>query len=202
MIIYIYICYAKTFIIVREIWGAISICVIACFKQITRLWNSRYANCSTWNETNGVHQDSYTNSDFMLTVRSGTRPDLPDFAVLGILVWAMTSQGHRTIRKWCSPAYNGYSFSRQMFMAKEDGGSRRAKRRSNTSGAWKSLRVLSPFNHIRFCGKTKISFGHTNAHMTDFQLKLYLIHIIIINHKARCRYKSQCTHSLLNFSRL
>ena len=37
MIIYIYICYAKTFIIVREIWGAISICVIACFKQITRL---------------------------------------------------------------------------------------------------------------------------------------------------------------------
>ena len=123
MIIYIYICYAKTFIIVREIWGAISICVIACFKQITRLWNSRYANCSTWNETNGVHQDLYTNSDFMLTVRSGTRPDLPDFAVLGILVWAMTSQGHRTIRKWCSPASNGYSFSRQMFMAKEDGGS-------------------------------------------------------------------------------
>ena len=135
----------------------------------------------------------YINSDFMLTVRSGTRPDLPDFAVLGILVWAMTSQGHRTIRKWCSPAYNGYSFSRQMFMAKEDGGSRRAKRRSNTSGAWKSLRVLSPFNHIRFCGK---------AHMTDFQLKLYLIHIIIINHNARCRYKSQCTHSLLNFFRL
>ena len=40
------------------------------------------------------------------------------------------------------------------------------------------------------------------AHMTDFQLKLYLIHIIIINHNARCRYKSQCTHSLLNFSRL
>ena len=107
MIIYIYICYAKTFIIVREIWGAISICVIACFKQITRLWNSRYANCSTWNETNGVHQDLYTNSDFMLTVRSGTRPDLPDFAVLGILVWAMTSQGHRTIRKWCSPAITG-----------------------------------------------------------------------------------------------
>ena len=101
--------------------------------------------------------------------------------------------GLRTIRKWCSPAYNGYSFSRQMFMAKEDGGSRRAKRRSNTSGAWKSLRVLSPFNHIRFCGK---------AHMTDFQLKLYLIHIIIINHNARCRYKSQCTHSLLNFFRL
>ena len=109
----------------------------------------------------GFNQDLYTNSDFMLTVRSGTRPDLPDFAVLGILVWAMTSQGHRTIRKWCSPAYNGYSFSRQMFMAKEDGGSRRAKRRSNTSGAWKSLRVLSPFNHIRFCGKTKIWFGHT-----------------------------------------
>ena len=133
MIIYIYICYAKTFIIVREIWGAISICVIACFKQITRLWNSRYANCSTWNETNEMK-----------------RPDLPDFAVLGILVWAMTSQGHRTIRKWCSPAYNGYSFSRQMFMAKEDGGSRRAKRRSNTSGAWKSHQILWKGPHDGF----------------------------------------------------
>ena len=159
MIIYIYICYAKTFIIVREIWGAISICVIACFKQITRLWNSRYANCSTWNETNGVHQDLYTNSDFMLTVRSGTRPDLPDFAVLGILVWAMTSQGHRTIRKWCSPAYNGYSFSRQMFMAKEDGGSRRAKhvrcswpRRMEAVGALSEGIILRvPGNLSEYC---------------------------------------------------
>ena len=87
------------------------------------------------------------------TVRSGTRPDLPDFAVLGILVWAMTLQGHRTICKWCSPALNGYSFSRQMFMAKENGGSRRAKRRSNTSGAWKSLRVLSPFRSDRILWK-------------------------------------------------
>ena len=99
----------------------------------------------------GVHQELYTNSEKIYTVRSGIRPDLPDFAVLGILVWAMTSQGHRTIRKWCSPALNGYFFSRQMLMAKEDGGSRRAKRRNNTSGAWKSLRVLSPFIQIGFC---------------------------------------------------
>ena len=147
--------YSFLFTIKREIWGTISMCVIACFKQITRLWNSRYANCSTSNETNGVHLDLYTNSEITCTVRSGTRPDLPDFAVLEILVWAMTSQGHRTIRKWCSPAFNGYSFSRQMFMAKEDGGSRRAKRRNNISGAWKSLGVLSPFNHIRFVEKVE-----------------------------------------------
>ena len=105
----------------------------------------------------GVHQELYTNSERIYTVRSGIRPDLPDFAVLGILVWAMTSQGHRTIRKWCSPALNGYFFSRQMLMAKEDGGSRRAKRRINTSGAWKSLRVLSPFIQIGFCEKVQDS---------------------------------------------
>ena len=166
MIIYIHIGYVKTYSIVREICGTISMCVTACFKQITRLLNSRYANCSTLNNTNGVHQELYTNSERIYAVRSGIRPDLPDFAVLGILVWAMTSQGHRTIRKWCSPALNGYFFSRQMLMAKEDGGSRRAKRRINTSGAWKSLRVLSPFIQIGFCEKvqdSKILFRHTNA---------------------------------------
>ena len=166
MIIYIYIGYVKTYAIVREICGTISMCVIACFKQITRLWNSRYANCRTPNNTNGVQPRVIYQQWNEYTVRSGTRPDLPDFAVLGILVWAMTSQGHRTIRKWCSPALYGYSFSRQMLMAKEDGGSRRVKWRINTSGAWKSLRVLSPFNQIGFCEKVqdfKTLFRHTNA---------------------------------------
>ena len=153
MIIYIHIGYVKSYSIVWEICGTISMCVIACFKQITHLWNSRYANCSTLNNTNGGSPRVIYQQWNNCTVRSGTRPDLPDFAVLGILVWAMTSQGHRTIRKWCSPALNGYSFSRQMFMAKEDGGSRRAKRRSNTSGAWKYLRVLSPFRSDRILWK-------------------------------------------------
>ena len=153
-------------------YKALHQCVIACFKRITRLWNSRYANCSTSNNTNVVHQELYTNREITFPVRSGTRPDLPDFAVLGILVRAMTSQGHRTIRKWCSPSLNGYSFSRQMFMAMEAVGAQSEGVTPRVPGNLSEYCLLLITSD--FVESLSILFRH-NAHMTDFQLKWYLI---------------------------